>query len=258
MRADVVIGTKDKLATLRAVLAPTGRAQRRVPLGPSRVDGVLAGGLRRGALHEVFAPASHEVAATGFVVGLAARLGGPVLWVTQDYSLLEHGTQAATGLLELGLDPARLILLRVPDVASALRAAMDGLSCTALGVVVIELSGESKILDLVAYRKLVLGAGESGVTVLLLRFSARPSIGVAETRWQIQATSSETEEHWGQPVFAVELQRNRAGPGGCWILEWSCDDGLFRGASRSADSGAVVSASGDRSPAAALEEVSAA
>ena len=245
-------GTKEKIATLRAVLAPTGGAQRRVSLG--RPDGVLAGGLRRGALHEVFAPPSHEAAATGFVAGLVMRLGGPVLWIAQDYTLLEHGVQAATGLLELGLDPARLILLRVPDVASALRAAMDGLSCAALGVVVIELTGESKLLDLVAYRKLTLAAGESGVTVLLLRFSAQPSIGVAETRWQVRAQLSGPSGKWGKPVFAVELQRNRAGPGGFWVLEWSCDDGIFR----SADRGAVVSASGERSAATALAEISAA
>jgi protein ImuA len=249
-----VTGTKENIATLRAVLAPRGRAHARVSLGLARLDGVLAGGLRRGALHEIFALPSHEAAATGFAVGLAARLRGPVLWIAQDYTLLEHGVQAATGLLELGLDPARLTLLRVPDVSSALRAAMDGLSCAALGAVVIEITGESKLLDLVAYRKLVLGAEESGVTILLLRFSARPSIGVAETRWQVRAASSEHADHWGKPVLAVELQRNRAGPGGSWVLEWSCDDGIFR----SADCGAVVSAPGDRSPAAALAEVSAA
>jgi protein ImuA len=251
---DVVIGTKEKIATLRAVLAPAGRAQKSVSLGLARLDGILAGGLRRGALHEILAPPSHEAAATGFVAGLAARLGGPVLWIAQDYTLLEHGVQAATGLLELGLDPARLVLLRVPDVASALRAAMDGLSCAALGAVVIELSGESKLLDLVAYRKLLLGAGESGVTLLLLRFSARPSIGVAETRWQVRAQPTGAGDHWGRPVFAVELQRNRAGPGGSWVLEWSCDDGVFR----STDCSAVVSAPSERSSAAALEEVSAA
>lgn len=251
-------GTKEKIATLRAVLAPMGQAQRRVSLGPVRLDDILAGGLRRGALHEVFAPASHEAAATGFAAGLAARLGGSVLWIAQDYALLEHGTQAATGLLELGLDPARLILLRVSDVASALRAAMDGLSCAALGSVVIELAGESKLLDLVAYRKLVLAAGESGVTVLLLRFSARPSIGVAETRWQIRAAPSGEDDLWGRPMFEVELQRNRCGLGGFWVLEWSCDDGIFRGFCRPADCGAVVSASGERSPAAALGHVSAA
>lgn len=252
-------GTKEKIATLRAILAPCARAQARVSLGPARLDGVLAGGLRRGALHEVLALPSHEAAATGFMAGLAVRLGGPVLWIAQDYAILEHGVQAATGLLELGLDPARLILLRVPDVSSALRAAMEGLSCTALGVVVIELSGESRLLDLVAYRKLVLSAEASGVTVLLLRFSARPSIGVAETRWQIRAASFGPAVlgvggRWGRPVFVVELQRNRGGPGGCWTLEWSCDDGIFR----PADCGSMVSTSGDRSPAAALAEVSAA
>ena len=249
-------GTKDNIAALRAVLAPTGPQQKRVCLGPAGLDAVLGGGLRRGALHEVLAPPSHEAAATGFAAALAIRLGGPVLWIAQDYTLLEHGVQAATGLLELGLDPARLIFLRVPDVVSALRAAMDGLSCAALGVVVIELCGESKLLDLVAYRKLVLGAGESGVTVLLLRFCAQPSIGVAESRWQVRATASQKEALWGRPLWAVELQRNRAGPAGSWVLEWSCDDRIFR--QRQADCGVVVSASSHRSAPAALADISAA
>jgi len=254
-----VTETKNTIAKLRAVLTPVGPAQKRICLGVAGLDSVLAGGLRHGALHEILAPPSHEAAATGFVAGLATRLNGPVLWIAQDYAVLEHGVHAATGLLELGLDPARLILLRVPDVASALRAAMDGLSCPALGSVVIELSGESKLLDLVAYRKLVLGAAESGVTVLLLRFSANPGIGVAETRWQVRAAVSEKADPWGKPVFAVELQRNRAGRGGSWILEWSCDDGSFRDVLwRSPDCGAVVSASGDRPAAAPLANIFAA
>lgn len=252
-------GTKDNIARLRAVLAPIGPAQKRICLGVAGLDVVLAGGLRCGALHEILAPPSHEAAATGFAAGLAARLKGPVLWIAQDYAVLEHGVHAATGLLELGLDPACLILLRVPDVASALRAAMDGLSCPALGAVVIELSGESKFLDLVAYRKLVLGAAEGGVTVLLLRFSANPSIGVAETRWLVRAAASGKADHWGKPVFALELQRNRAGRGGSWLVEWSCDDGSFRDVFwRPPNCGPLVPAPGHRPAATSLADVSAA
>lgn len=252
--ACVVTGTKEKIAHLRVVLASANDPQKRIPLGPARLDDVLAGGLRCGALHEVFAAPSHEGAAAGFVAGLVARLGGPVLWIAQNYALLEYGDLAATGLLELGLDPRRLILLRVPDVESALRAAMDALSCTALRAVVIEVMGEHKLLDLVAYRKLVLAAGESGVTPLLLRFSATPSIGVAETRWQIRAAPSVQDDNWGGPVFQVDLQRNRSGRCGCWILEWSGDDGAFR----PADSSSVVPAPIDGSAATALAEISAA
>ncbi len=239
---------KEKIALLRAALTPVSPPGIRVPLGLGRVDGCLAGGLRRGALHEVFAKASHEGVATGFITALAIRLGGPVLWIRQDYAGLEHWELAATGLFELGLDPSRLVLLWVRDAAGALRAASDALTCPALGAVVIELVGESKLLDLVAYRKLALGAGQSGVTALLLRFSAQPSIGVAETRWFVRAAPSGHEDDWGRPVFDVELQRNRHGPGGHWVMEWSCDDGVFR----PADCGAVVSAPADRPAATAM------
>jgi protein ImuA len=239
---------KEKLAALRAVLTAVEAPDIRVPLGVARLDAALAGGLKRGGLHEVVAVASHEAAATGFVAALAVRLGGPVLWVRQDYAGQEHGELAATGLFELGLDPGRLILLRVPDAVGALKAACDALSCPALGAVVIELVGTPKLLDLVAYRKLALAAGQSGVTVLLLRFSADPAIGVPETRWAIRAAPSAGEEMWGRPVFAADLQRNRHGVEGHWVVEWSCDDGVFR----PADCGVVVCPSADRPAASAM------
>lgn len=241
-------GRKEKIASLRAALAPAGPGETRIPLGIGRLDGCLAGGLKRGALHEIFATVSHEVAGAGFAAALAVRLGGPLLWIRQDYAGLEHGELAATGLLEMGLDPSRLVLLRTPDMAGALKAAADALTCSALGALVIELIGESKLLDLVAYRKLALSAQQSGVTALLLRFSAQPGIGVAETRWLIRAGPSGGEDDWGRPLFDVELQRNRHGPGGHWVIEWSCDDGVFR----PANPGAVVSAPADRPAPAAL------
>ena len=239
----------DKIAFLRAALAKPGRAEIRVPLGHPGADACLNAGLKRGALHEIFVPASHEVVATGFAAALAGRLGGSILWIRQDYTALEHGELAATGLLELGLDPSRIILLRVPDVAGALRAASDALTCAALGTVVIELIGASKLLDLVAHRRLALGAAESGVTALLLRFGAEPEIGVAETRWLVRAAPSGEDKNWGGPIFDVELARNRHGPLGHWVMEWSCDDGEFR----PADSGAVVPAPADRPSPAAME-----
>jgi len=244
----------EKIAFLRATLAKAGPPEIRVPLGHVGADACLAGGLKKGALHEVFAIASHETAATGFTAALAARIGGPLLWIRQDYAALEHGELAATGFLELGLDPSRILLLRVPDVAGALRAASDALTCKALGTVVIEIVGAPKLLDLVAHRRLALGTAESGVTALLLRFGAEPDIGVAETRWCVRAAPSGEDEDWGRPVFDAALTRNRHGPPGQWAMEWSCDDGEFR----PADPGAVVSAPADRPAQAAMAQASAA
>jgi protein ImuA len=256
--------TAAKIAALRASLAKAEledpETHVRIPLGYDDVDACLRGGLRRDALHEIFAEGGHEAAVTGFAAALSFRVAADkyVLWIRQDFSAIEFGELAATGLLELGLDPGRLLLVRLADAADVLRAASDALSCAALGAVVIEMSGNPKILDTVASRRLSLASAGKGVTAFLLRFTAKPQFSAAETRWHVHAAQShDKEENWGFPVFETELVRNRHGRTGRWVMEWSCDDGLFRKPSDKGaeNSGAVVSASCDRSVAALVEGV---
>jgi protein ImuA len=234
-----------KIAALRASLVKPGLEDisLRMPLGHNAVDLCLKGGLQRGVLHEVFASIGHEAAATGFVAGLASRVaaGKRLLWIRQDFSALEFGDISATGFLEFGLDPLGILLLCVANATDSLRAANDALSCAALGAVVIEISGTPKILNLMASRRLTLACTQKSVTAFLLRFGAHPESSTAETRWCIRATPSPvTEENWGQPVFEVDLVRNRNGQTGQWVMEWSCDDGIFQ--VPAAHRGAVVSA----------------
>ncbi len=255
-----------QLAALRASLAKAelkAKKQARVPLGVSRADACLQGGLRRGVVHEIFAEGGHEATATGFAAVLAFHVAAkkPVLWIRQDFSALEFGELAATGLLELGLDPKRLLVLRVMDIAAGLRAGHEALSCAALGAVVMESIGLSKALNLVASQRLTLASAETGVTAFLLRFNAPSHTSAAETRWLIRAARSmPPDEHWGAPAFDAHLARNRHGRTGQFVLQWRCDDGLFHEppiAPRvAAPFGAVVSASFDRSPATALESAS--
>jgi protein ImuA len=141
-------------------------------------------------------------------------------------------------------------LLRAAHVEDALRAAADALTCTALGAVVVEIVGTSKALDLKAARRLTLLAGETGVSVLLLRFSAAPDSSSAETRWLVRGAPSGDDENWGGPVFAARLLRNRHGSTGQWVMEWNCDEGGFR----AAPGGAVVPAARDRPAAAPPQE----
>jgi protein ImuA len=167
-----------------------------------------------------------------------------LLWIRQDFSALEYGELCATGFLELGLDPERLLLLRVSDANEALRAASDALTCSGLGAVIIELRGAAKALDLVASRRLTLGAAQRNVPAILLRFCAKPQASTAETRWRIATgTSAKEQEHWGHARFAAQLLRNRHGRLGHWEMEWSSDDGLFR--EPAPDHRAVVSTSSD-------------
>ena len=241
----------EKIAALRASLARPGleEASIRIPLGHAAADLCLKGGLERGVLHEVFASIGHEASATGFTAGLAARVAARkrLLWIRQDFSALEFGELSATGFLEFGVDPSRLLLLCVADAADALRAANDALSCAALGAVVIEIPGTPKILDLMASRRLALASAQKTVTAFLLRFNAEPEASTAETRWLVRAAASPPgAENWGHPVFEADLVRNRHGRTAELVMEWSCDEGLFK----EADRGAVVSAPSDR-PAAA-------
>ena len=252
------VSDPQKLAHLRRSLADAGLTSQethaRIPLGCPSADAALKGGLQRGALHEVFAPSGHEAAAAGFACAAALRLSSAkhLLWIRQDFSATEHGEIAPTGLIEFGADPSRIFILAVADASDAVRAAKDALSSPALGAVIIETIGEPKVLDLVTSRRLTLAASKEGCSALLLRFGAEPDASAAETRWYVRAARSHpNDEDWGKPVFETDLVRNRHGSTGHWVMEWSCDDGLFK--ERPSDRGAVVSSPCDRPPAAAME-----
>src|SRR6202140_125406 len=211
----------------------------RIALGHADADATLQGGLAVGAMHEVFADAGRQsAAATGFVAGLAGRAVArrPLVWVRQDFTEIESGALSMSGWAELGLDPRLLVTVRAADVDTALRTAADALACDAIGVVVLEVWGEARQLDLVASRKLTLAAQASGVTGLLLRVAAEPQPSTAETRWIVGAAHSPPAaalmpaaawSAWGAPVFDAQLVRNRHGPVGRWIMEWKCDECLF-------------------------------
>jgi protein ImuA len=213
-------------------------------LGHAEADRALSRGLLAGTLHEVFASERHAAAGTGFALMLALRLLGKksLLWVQQDFSALPCGRISPVGFLELGINPNRLILLRASAPLKALRAAADSISCKALGVVLLELWGESKAIDFIASRRLTLAAARSGTTVILLRIAASPRVSTAETRWMIEPGPSRGED-WGNPIFSATLLRNRHGRIACFSMEWSCDECIFR---EPTNSRLVVSDAADR------------
>lgn len=224
-----------RLADLRGSIARIEggdvTAAGRAALGHAEADAALQGGLALGAVHEVFSEGRHSATATGFIAGLARRVIAhrPLLWVRQDFADIQAGALSMSGWRELGLDPRLVALVRAADVETALRASADALACDALGAVVMEIWGETRQFDLVASRKLTLAARSSGVTCLLLRLAAAPQPSTAETRWIVQAARSPPHrEAWGAPMLDTRLVRNRHGPQGHWIMEWKCDECLFR------------------------------
>jgi protein ImuA len=214
-----------KLAELRHSLARYGLPA--VPLGCGPVDRVLGGGLRPGALHEVFA---QGWSAGGFAVLLALLAAGTrtLFWVRPDYEAMEYGALSPGGLLELGGDPRRLVMVRSHNAADALSAASDILACPHVGALLLEIEGEPKCLDLVASRRLVLAAKESSVTAVMLRCGATPAPSAALTRWQVaSAASSPMDDDWGNPVFDARLVRHRMGGLGRFLLQWNPEVSMF-------------------------------
>ena len=220
----------EKIEALRHDLARCGLPPDRPPisLGVAAADALLGGGLARGGLHEIFAPSG-----TGFAACLAILAAGakPLFWVRPDYEALEFGGLSATGILELGGDPARLFLMRAANAGDALIAAADILSCAHVGALVLELAGAPKCLDLVASRRLALIAEQSGVTLLLLRHNAVPKPSAASTRWLARSIASlpgdAMNDEWGDPTFAVQLLRHRQGGIGDFFVSWNTRNGHF-------------------------------
>ncbi|MDB5733718.1 MAG: uncharacterized protein JWP16_505 [Alphaproteobacteria bacterium] len=233
-----------KIAELRHSLARYGLPPDRapVPLRHAGADAVLGGGLRPGALHEVFA---QGWSGGGFAVLLAMLAAGskPFFWVRPDYEALEFGPVSPRGLAELGGDPGNLILVRTRNAGDALSAAADILACPHVGALLLELGGQPKCLDLVASRRLSFLAGESGASVIALREGAQEEPSSALTRWQAaSAPSRADDDDWGNPVFDARLTRHRLGGLGQFLMHWNPEHGCFD----TADIGAVAAAPAHR------------
>jgi protein ImuA len=223
-----IMNKSAKLAELRHALARHGLPHDRpgISLGKA-VDGVLGGGLRPGALHEVFA---RGWSGGSFAVLLAMLAAGTktLFWVRPDYEAMEYGVLSPNGLLELGGDPRHLVMVKTRNPADALSAAGDILACPHVGALLLELEGQPKCLDLVASRRLVLAAEQSGVTAVMLRSGAMPQPSAALTRWDVaSAPSSSADDDWGNPVFDVQLVRHRLGGLGRFLLKWNLEISMF-------------------------------
>ena len=193
-----------------------------------------AGGLARGALHELVASNHNDMGAvTDFCVAVLVRLlktqarSGEqlILWCLQNQAM-DAGDLYPPGFSLLGLDPARILAIRAKHDSDVLWVMEEALRCRALGAVV----GEVKTADLTASRRLQLAAEASGITALLLRPSSSvlgPS--AATTRWRLTASPS-NPRGWaaelGEPgavCWQATLFRCRGGAPGNWLMEW-CDE----------------------------------
>jgi protein ImuA len=161
----------------------------------------------------------------------ARQPGETLLWLR-----LAKGKQArqrpyAPGLAELGIDPAAIVLMRLPDLQSLLRAGVDCVRHGGAATVVMEVDGRAPAFDLTASRRLALAAERSGTMVLIVRSGADPAPSAAHSRWQVASAPSMPlpADAPGGPVFDVTLLRQRGGREGLNLqLEWDREQGMFR------------------------------
>lgn len=204
-------------------------------LGHAGIDARLEGGLARGQLHEVIAGEADDASsAAGFASMLARRVvpeKAAIIWLREGEAQRGGGGLYAPGLVDLGIDPTRLVIGVLPDALSLLRVAAEVVRCPDVGVAVIELWKSPRALDLTATRRLAVAAESSGVTALLLRVAAEEAPSAAHTRWRVRSAAALPLEADapGHTALEVELVRQRGGrAGGRWILEWDRDQAIFR------------------------------
>jgi protein ImuA len=273
------VGTPTPLEQLKAQIRQlegfggtlTGTRQQVLPFGVDAIDNHLpGGGLLRGALHEIFA--DDAGIATAFCALLAGRLAGDagdhtILWCERPWTL-DAGALYGPALLQFGIDPARMILVRPRRDADALWAMEEGLRCGRIAAVV----GEITDMSLTASRRLQLAAEETGVTALMLRPKTdKPAPSAAVTRWRLDAVEHETGDTragriterandndrklYGPPGlesdgppglnaarWRAELFRCRGGVAANWMMEWNDETGNFSLAAEICDRPPVPSA----------------
>jgi protein ImuA len=191
--------SNDLLLTLRErvrrIERPAAAVHGVLPFGVTAIDRTLpGGGLARGAVHELLGMGGDEedgALAAAFAAGILGRLerDGIVLWC------LPRPDLYGPGLAVLGLDPARLVLVRAWRDAEILWAIEEGLRATGVAAVV----GEVGAFPAVASRRLQLAAERSGVTAFVLRrwrdgaraARERGLPNAAATRWRIAALPSQ-------------------------------------------------------------------
>lgn len=249
-----------------------------LPLGVAEIDDHFpGGGLAQGALHEIFA--ADAGIATAFCALLAGRLASDeetapsILWCERPWAL-DAGALYGPALLQFGIDPARVILVRTRRDADALWAMEQGLHCGRIAAVV----GEITNMSLTESRRLQLAAEETGVTALMLRpRTDKPAPSAAATRWRLDAvehpmSAGNTTQHAPGPVSGLandnelnrsisaqtgfqpgppglntarwhaELFRCRGGISANWMMEWNDETGNFSVAAEVRDRSPVPSA----------------
>lgn len=210
----------EHITHLRAVIARIeaaggaghGPGTGRVALGRHlALDQALGGGLPRTGLCEIVPAGLGDLAAaSAFGLVLAMLLGAPgavLFWIYEDFAAREAGLPYGPGLWQIGLDPARLVLVAAPRALSALNALEEVLRAGA-GVALGEIC-QKRGYDLTVSRRLKLATEAGGQACLLLLAGAD---GAAQEFASAAATRLEVASVLSAPLEPVSGRLAIPGP----------------------------------------------
>ncbi len=191
--------------------------------------------LAEAGLHEI-KPASYRDAPAALAFALAviaqdaARLGHRelMLWCLTQDAAQEWGRPYWPGLIALGLDPARLLIVEARTMQDAAWALEEGLKSLAL----VAALGQAESLVELAARRLGLAAQASGTPCLLLSGHRRSRLPGTLTSWRVASRGSAVAPFDavapGNASWHVTLERCRGeAPGRSLIVEFSHEFGWF-------------------------------
>ncbi|WP_417461620.1 ImuA family protein [Kordiimonas sp.] len=173
----------------------------------------LASVFPTGCPHEVWANTPDTMtSATAFaLLGSVANDDTPILWVTTRRLCLEHGLPYGPGLIGLGIDPARIILVRTRTRMEALWAIEEGLKVGTLAAVI----GELEDIDLTESRRLSLVTREYMTRCVMILRNERAPSSASFSRHQISPVQSGAPSFApyapGQPHVEAALVKHRGG-----------------------------------------------
>lgn len=267
MARDTLVGLRKRIATLEgrafsgACLqgATVSRSSKVLPFGIEQLDAAFAkGGLATDALHDVVGQETRGAgAASGFAVALATRLlkhtDGALLWICDPVLRQEAGRLNAEGLYQLGLDPARVLVVSPAKSEDGLWAMEEGLANRAVRAVIGEFYRTAPALNLTATRRMALRAHRQNTLALLVRHGTEAEPSAAQTRWQVRPGQSASLEGFepglGRSCWQIDLSKNRDGRTGTFTLEWDHEHTCFYNAPLSVSLATAPADGQDRAPA---------
>ncbi len=212
-------GSSERLAFLRREIAriesaggtglPRHASATETP--PSRTSSFLSVARFAGDLHEIVPASPPDAhAALALALRLAAscareKPAAGLVLVVEDFVALETGAPYGPGLIEAGVDPARLVIVRTQGPRETLRVMEEALKCAGVAAVLAESAIPERLYTLDASRRLALAARAGGGAGFMVPLSFA---GAAARLSSAAATRIEAQR---RPVPPEPVGNNRLG-----------------------------------------------